>query len=235
MCGISAVYGVEAPLKALLLNMNMPERGIYGSGVAFVEKGRIRVVKEPIHPTLLYMKRFNELKGRSYVAIGHNRMPSVGSVCYENTHPFTDCRRKFALVHNGHIFKLGGNLMLKYELLRKGHKIMGQTDSELLTHVIEELLVEYGNMLEVLAIVGAEYLGGNICVLTKSGKLYCVKSVNYPLHYAIVDRQVLVASTSKAIKRVLNMFGYNDAEIYEVEDNTILEIKQGEVTEYAYE
>ena len=31
------------------------------------------------------------------------------------------------------------------------------------------------------------------------------------------------------------MFGYNDVEIYEVEDNTILEIREGEVTEYAYE
>jgi glucosamine--fructose-6-phosphate aminotransferase (isomerizing) len=168
MCGIAAVYGDFAAVKSLLLTLNQLERGRQGCGVAYVTNNHIKILKEPIDPTLFSEIWIKELNVNTKVAISHNRLPSVGKVSYENTHPFLSCDNNFAFAHNGHRY----NHYLRDQLKANGHEIIGETDSEILMHILEDRLKEHGDMPTAIQDLILNHLNGTIVILTKKGELY---------------------------------------------------------------
>ena len=73
--------------------------------------------------------------------IQHNsRWATHGGVNKINAHPHTDCKNEFAIVHNGIIENF---LSLREELERNGHTFKGDTDTEVIVHLIEEYYREY--------------------------------------------------------------------------------------------
>jgi glucosamine--fructose-6-phosphate aminotransferase (isomerizing) len=231
MCGVSAVYGSYAPIKAMLMTLNQLERGVQGCGVAYICKNSLKIVKEPIHPAFFMSKRLYDLNIDVKLAIAHNRQPSIGKVCMENTHPFLSCDGYFALAHNGHAFISELRTWLK----QNNHKLLGETDSEILAHILEEYFKDTKSMLEAIGYLTVNCLIGSIVVLTLDNELYCAKSGTYPLHYAVHDGEVYVASTKKAIEKLLNTLNINDCEIIEVLDSEVLKIKNGKVDHYVVE
>jgi glucosamine--fructose-6-phosphate aminotransferase (isomerizing) len=231
MCGVSAVYGSYAPIKAMLMTLNQLERGVQGCGVAYTCKNSIKVVKDPTHPVSFMSRRLYDINVDVKLAIAHNRQPSIGKVCMENTHPFLSCDGYFALAHNGHAFTSD----LRKWLIENNHKLLGETDSEVLAHTLEEYLNETNDMLEAVAQLTVSHLSGSIVVLTLDKELYCAKSGAYPLHYAVHDREVYVASTKKAVESLLNALNVKNCKIIEVEDCEVLKIKNGKVEHYQIE
>jgi len=231
MCGVSAVYGSYAPIKAMLMTLNQLERGVQGCGVAYICKNSLKIVKEPTHPVSFMSRRLYDLNVDVKLAIAHNRQPSLGKVCMENTHPFLSCDGYFALAHNGHAFISELRTWLK----QNNHKFEGETDSEILAHTLEEYFKDTKSMLEAIAQLTVNYLSGSIVVLTLDNELYCAKSGAYPLHYAVHHGEVYVASTKKAIEKLLNILNINDCEIIEVLDSEVLKIKNGKVDHYIVE
>lgn len=73
----------------------------------------------------------------SSFAFGHTRWATHGGVTQINAHPHLDCTGTIALVHNG-IFE--NYEEVKDNLLKKGHKFISQTDTEVSVHLIEEYL-----------------------------------------------------------------------------------------------
>ena len=73
----------------------------------------------------------------SRFGLGHTRWATHGAVHTENAHPQLDCTRRLALVHNG---MLTNETELRDALVRSGHAVRSQTDSELIAHLIEDLL-----------------------------------------------------------------------------------------------
>jgi len=222
MCGVSAVYGENAALKAMLITLNQLERGTKGSGVAYMCNGELVVLKEPIHPVEFFDRYYSSIAVETNMAIAHNRLPSVGGVCYENTHPFVDCKGRFALAHNGHAFV---NHVRDY-LKRLGHIIQGQTDSEILTHLLEEYYDEHGDMLMAVKLLVENHLSGAIVVLTKDNEIYCAKSGGAPLNYAVDDNEVFVASSDMAIRLVCRMLGKKDYVLVRVDSDEVLRIDE---------
>lgn len=53
----------------------------------------------------------------------------------QNAHPHTDCYNRIAVVHNG---TLENYIEIKKELESKGHKFNSETDTEVISHLIEE-------------------------------------------------------------------------------------------------
>jgi len=231
MCGVSAVNGEYAPIKAMLMTLNQLERGTQGCGVAYMCNSSIKIVKEPTHPIAFVNARLYDINVDSRLAIAHNRLPSVGRVCMENTHPFISCDKHFALAHNGHAFVS----TLRKWLKENNHKVLGETDSEILAHTLEEYYKETNDMLQAIGQLTINYLSGTIVVLTKDEELYCAKSGFYPLHYAVHDGEVYVASTKKAIERLLNALNVKNCEIVEVNDSEALKIKDGKAEHYEIE
>jgi len=72
---------------------------------------------------------------KSSFAIGHSRWATHGGVTEENAHPHCDEEHRIAIVHNGIIENFEE---LKKALIKKGHRFISQTDSEVVAHLIEE-------------------------------------------------------------------------------------------------
>ena len=71
------------------------------------------------------------------IGIGHSRWATHGKPSYKNSHPHWSCDKKIFVVHNGIIenYKI-----LKEKLEKKGHKFNSDTDTEVVAHLIEDIL-----------------------------------------------------------------------------------------------
>lgn len=220
MCGIAGYYGEGAALKALFITLHQLERGTKGSGVAYVRGRKIKYVKAPRHPMEFYVKNKERLAVPTRVAIAHNRLPSVGDVKCTNTHPFVDCEKRFALVHNGHAFVQA----LRAKIIANGHRVRGDTDSEVLCHRLEELYLEEGDMVTALMRLAREEFTGAVLVLTREGRIYGLRDHSHPMIVAQGKRYVAIASTRRA---ALSVAG-DDAFIYEPRPYQVLEVRKGD-------
>jgi len=174
---------------------------------------------------MAFVQANNSLLSKSVrIAISHNRMPSIGDVSYNNTHPFFDCKRRFALIHNGTAF----NHDYRKRLLEKGHRILGETDSELLTHKLEDYYEETGDMVEALKMLVENDLRGAVIVLERSRKMYAARRGYISAHYAAWKGEVYIASEAKAIT---NLIGCEGA-VKPLEDGEIIMVDSGRIRRY---
>jgi len=221
MCGIAGVYGYNALRLSLLITLGQLSRGTQGTGIAWLDNNKIRILKEPIHPIKFVKKHYHKLDSKIRVAIAHNRQPSRGNVSYYNTHPFMSCRRQFALIHNGTCL-INHHLVSK---IKRKHKILGDTDSEIVCHMLEEFYDEYGDMVSAIEELFTTDFSGAILVITKDGRIFGAKKSWAPLHYAKADNHVFLASEASAINSVLD----HDAEIFALKSKQIIEVHQGSI------
>ena len=65
----------------------------------------------------------------------HASRATHGGVTDINAHPHLDCAKKIAVIQNGIVENYE---TLKNTLLKKGHKFISETDTEVISHLIEE-------------------------------------------------------------------------------------------------
>lgn len=142
MCGIFGYVGkkTKASEKVLEGLKILEYRGYDSWGVAskinnqfVVEKNSGKIAGSKLNPEF-----FSSL---SEMAIGHTRWATHGGATKTNAHPHLDCQSKIAVVHNGIVENFD---WLKKDLQKKGHKFLSDTDSEVIPHLIEELLKTRG-------------------------------------------------------------------------------------------
>lgn len=141
---------------------------------------------------------------RSSIGIGHTRWATHGGVTVTNAHPHIDCSKKIAVVHNGIIENF---LELRDDLIKKGHKFVSETDTEVFPHLIEEFLKTEGfassvrdafNKLKGLNAIVVGYAPSREIIAVKSGSpLVIGKSKN--TFYIASDAAGIVKHTDKVI------------------------------------
>lgn len=129
MCGIVGYIGFRSAKEVLLKSLKRLEyRGYDSAGVAIVN-GKINIAKKKGYIDSL------EFGFDGTLGIGHTRWATHGVPEDRNAHPFLDCKGDIAIVHNGIIENY---MVLKEELVNRGHKFTSDTDSEVIAHLIEE-------------------------------------------------------------------------------------------------
>lgn len=210
MCGIAGYIGKNAIINTLMITLLQIDRGVQGTGVAYCENNKVRVIKQPIHPVKFVLSNIEKFPQYVDVAISHNRQPSIGKVCYANTHPFISCDKAFALIHNG-----SNNINNKVKIkIRKKHNVHGDTDSEIITHLLEDYVFEYGDFIYAFKQLMYDNVTGAIIVLTCNKTIYAVRLGYEPLFYYYGDKCIAIGSSKIAITNVVDVYNNNICLLY---------------------
>jgi len=147
VCGIVAYIGNKNCRDILINGLKRLEyRGYDSAGIGILapktapkssDPGyEIKVIKEAGKIKDLE-KLLSDMDFDGTVGIGHTRWATHGVPNRANAHPHFDCHGEIAVVHNGIIENYAE---IKEELVKKGHKFISDTDTEVLPHLIEEYL-----------------------------------------------------------------------------------------------
>ena len=134
MCGIVGYVGGQEAWPIVYEGLRRLEyRGYDSAGIAVVDPyGDIQLRKTV--GKVSGLESTGEHPDGS-VGLGHTRWATHGRPSHENAHPHTDCEHRIAVVHNGIVENY---LELKRRLIDGGHEFGSETDTEVLTHLVEE-------------------------------------------------------------------------------------------------
>ena len=235
MCGIFGCVtkeGRAAPVIHAALK-RLEYRGYDSVGIATIEKRKIKVKKDQgkiddVHKIL----NLDSLPGN--IGIGHTRWATHGAPLKINAHPHSDCSGKIAVVHNGIIENFSE---LKLELENRGHVFLSKTDTEVITHLIEDCLKRNPSISFTDAVLDAvKKLEGSYALAVIStkepDKIICARSesplvlgVNENAVYCASDIPAFLPLTNKAVfvnngeLVILSPAGY---EIRKIQDSRIV-------------
>ncbi|PYP47145.1 MAG: glutamine--fructose-6-phosphate transaminase (isomerizing), partial [Gemmatimonadetes bacterium] len=198
MCGIVGYTGPRQAAPLLLEGLRRLEyRGYDSAGLALIEDGRIEVHKAPGKIGVLE-KELGKALPAGHTGIAHTRWATHGAPNTVNAHPHTDCGGTLALVHNGIIENAGA---LRTALGKRGHVFRSETDTEVLAHLIEELLAGAGSLVEAVAgaLQQVEGTYGIAVVATREPDAVVAARRGSPLLVAIGAGENFVASDASAV------------------------------------
>jgi glucosamine--fructose-6-phosphate aminotransferase (isomerizing) len=147
MCGIAGYIGKNEATPVLLESLKRLEyRGYDSAGLAVIDKnnhvnsikvnGKINFLEKEL-------RKNDPLEGS--IGIAHTRWATHGEPSKKNAHPHSDCSENIWVVHNGIIenYKI-----LKKKLEKEGHQFKSDTDTEVISHLIEKYYKKNGQNLE---------------------------------------------------------------------------------------
>ena len=216
MCGImgysrgfSENLNGESSVDIVLNGLKSLEyRGYDSSGIAYYDRSgkKIKCIKKSGKLVNLSTE-FSCIKPvKSDIAIGHIRWATHGKPTDDNAHPHMDCSGNIAIVHNGIIENYA---VLKSRLIKKGHKFITPTDSEVIAHLIEDNINEGKTFYEAVRLSALE-LSGAFAVLILNAAEKSIAAVKYgpPLVMLHKGGEVYFASD------VSPLIEYSDEVIY---------------------
>jgi len=136
MCGIVGYVGNKESTPLLLEGLRRLEyRGYDSAGVATMNGGGVEV-RRAAGKIAKLEQAIADNPTHGSVGIGHTRWATHGPPTERNAHPHMDEAKTIAVVHNGII---ENSSSLKRSLEGRGHVFASDTDTEVLSHLIEEL------------------------------------------------------------------------------------------------
>ena len=196
MCGIVGYVGPRETAKVLIDGLRRLEyRGYDSAGIAVFHRGNVEIRRSQGK-----LKKLEELiKEQAFdgsVGIGHTRWATHGRPSDENAHPHKGGR--VAVVHNGIIENY---LPLKEALKRKGRTFTSETDTEIISHLIDEFIEEGNSFLDAVKmaldkIKGSYALG--ILFEGDEGSLIAARKES-PLLVGIGEKEFFIASDIPAV------------------------------------
>ncbi|HXP91971.1 MAG TPA: glutamine--fructose-6-phosphate transaminase (isomerizing) [Candidatus Binatia bacterium] len=199
MCGIVGYVGGRDSVPIILDALQRLEyRGYDSAGIAVIdEHGALTGTKAEgkLAHLVERLKNGHAVHGR--IGVGHTRWATHGRPSDANAHPHMDCTGKIAVVHNGIIENYGA---LRAELLAAGHVFKSETDTEVISHLIEANY--HGDLVEAVRHSLAQVRGAYALGVISSdlpGKLIFARNGASPLVVGVGDGEMFVASDTPAI------------------------------------
>jgi len=209
MCGIFGCIlkdGNAAPVIHEALK-RLEYRGYDSVGEATLYNGKLYIKKDQgkideVHK----IHNLDDLPGS--LGIGHTRWATHGAPLQINAHPHVDCSGQIAVVHNGIIENFAE---LKLELENRGHVFISKTDTEIISHLIEENLKANNSLSLADAVLETvKRLDGSYAIAVISSKepdkIICARhesplviGVNEDAIYCASDIPAFLPLTNKAV------------------------------------
>jgi len=215
MCGIVGYVGPKNAVPILIEGLKRLEyRGYDSAGVAVLQADGSLVVSKQMGRLSNLEEALETHPLAGGVGIGHTRWATHGEPSEINSHPHLDCTGKIAVVHNGIIENY---LPLRAELEAHGHHFCSQTDTEVLPHLIEEILKSGGKthaeaIREALQAARGAYALG--IVFQDEPDTFYAARCGSPLIIGIGNGENFIASDVPAIlNRVKEVIYLNDGEV----------------------
>ncbi|AXI99534.1 glutamine--fructose-6-phosphate transaminase [Cyclonatronum proteinivorum] len=209
MCGIVGYIGFREASDVIIKGLKRLEyRGYDSAGIAILNgtlvvrkgKGKVANLESLISQT--------NVKGT--IGIGHTRWATHGEPNDINAHPHWDGSQNFAIVHNGIIENYDA---LKQELQNKGHEFQGETDTEVLAHLIQEIKEVTDVDFETAVQMALKQVDGTygLAIVNKNERdKIIVARKGSPLLLGIGDDEVFIASDASPIIEYTNKVVYLD-------------------------
>jgi glutamine---fructose-6-phosphate transaminase (isomerizing) len=220
MCGIIGYVGPSEAYPILLEGLGRLEyRGYDSAGIAtIVDSGKLEIRRAKGKLENLRML-LADAPLQGHIGIGHTRWATHGRPSEENAHPHK--AGPVAVIHNGIVENF---IDLRAELLARGHKLRSETDTELISHLIEEKLKTAHSLTEAVREAVLRIRGSfSIVVLseTEPGKLVAAKTAT-PLVLGLGDGENFIASDIPAIlEHTRRAMVLEDGELVEVTASAI--------------
>jgi len=210
MCGIIGFLGLQPAAPVILDGLKHLEyRGYDSAGLATLEDRGIVEIKASGKLANLE-QRLRQVSLNATIGIGHTRWATHGKPSDANAHPHLDCTGRFAVVHNGIIENYQE---IKEWLLSRGHRFKSETDSEVLSHLVEEFY--RGELLPAVRAAVARLKGAYAFVVLcrdNPDLLVGVKK-DSPLVVGLLDREYFLASDIPAfLEHTRRAYIINDGE-----------------------
>jgi glucosamine--fructose-6-phosphate aminotransferase (isomerizing) len=215
MCGIIGYVGPRDATPILIGGLKRLEyRGYDSAGVATLVDGKQLEIRRAVGKLDNLRKLLEGAPLSGHIGMGHTRWATHGRPSETNAHPHK--AGPVAVIHNGIIENY---VELREALLNRGHKLRSQTDTELISHLVEEQLREGRGLADAVRAVVSNLRGSfSIVVMseTEPGTLVAAKTAT-PLVLGLGDGENFVASDIPAIlehtRRALVM---EDGELAEI-------------------
>ena len=196
MCGIVGYIGGQEATPVILEGLKKLEyRGYDSAGIATLDEGDAGIRRsEGKLVNLEELLRDQPLAGS--IGIGHTRWATHGRPSEINAHPHK--AGPIIVVHNGIIENY---LQLKEGLKQSGHSFKSDTDTEVISHLIEEKLKSAPHFEQAVRLALAELKGAYaVCILNERepGTLIAAK-LGSPLVVGLGSGEYFVASDIHAI------------------------------------
>ena len=220
MCGITGYIGEKDAAPVLLQALKRMEyRGYDSAGISTIHKDNV-TIKKDIGRIDAINEKIELGKAKGKIGVAHTRWATHGGVTKENAHPHLSCKQKIVLVHNGII----ENYRQLFKELSDNHEIKSETDSEVISHLIEEEYNKEKDPLKTLQNVSKKLNGSFALVVIFSDKkdeIYGVRKYA-PLIVGIGEQENFISSDIVSfIDYTDNVIFLEDKEIVRVTSNSI--------------
>ena len=219
MCGIVGYIGHGDTKEIILQGLKTLEyRGYDSSGMALLSKGEI-IVEKKVGKIQNLVDSMKDKYFSAEIGIGHTRWATHGVPSDRNSHPHYSMDKSVAVVHNGIIENYQ---TLRKELDEKGYIFSSDTDTE----VISQLIQEYynGDILDTVFNVLKRLEGSYaIGVLHKNhpDELICARE-HSPLVIGIGEKENFIASdVSALLKYTKDVYYLEDGDVAVLKNNSV--------------
>ena len=219
MCGIVGYIGRRDAVPVLLEGLRSLEyRGYDSAGLAVIHRNRLQVTKTAGRVQDLRDRVEDRASGRTTgtkatIGIGHTRWATHGEPNEVNAHPHTDTEGRIAVVHNGIIENAE---QLRDALSARGVKLVSETDTEALAHMIAAEATEGTSLQDAVrqTLRHVEGTYGLVVLDTKNPNELVVARNGSPIVLGIGESEMFVASDVAALVRYTKQVVYlDDAEV----------------------
>ena len=137
MCGIVGYVGGREAAPIVFQGLQRLEyRGYDSAGIAVLHQGQV-AVRRDMGKLENLAKLMHEQPLAGKIGIGHTRWATHGKPSQVNAHPHVDCTGQTVVIQNGIV---ENHHALRKELEDKGHGFTSETDTEVIVHLVEDLL-----------------------------------------------------------------------------------------------